>query len=230
MLLLESQIAAPQMEAIASLLLSGKYSQVGKPEIREVLRHLKLQHYIEKWLQIIYRCTGVAPPNPGPLLIDKLDTLFLELQRPFAAYKTPKRRNFLNYNYVFCRLFQLLELDQEYGRFFPLIKSKSKLKQLDDTWALMCESINWKCLPPLTPPPAFSVKLHGAAEKLARLRGELANQSLVEPKIKQPQIPTPLKNRTRLLPPPRRPKRPRPPRELIGPAFQKLGLKLTRLG
>ena len=62
-----------------------------------------MQSYIEKWLQIIYRITGIAPPAPGPQLIRRLDEMFLELQQPFEASKCETRKNVLNYNYVFCR-------------------------------------------------------------------------------------------------------------------------------
>ena len=71
-----------------------------------------MQLYIEKWLQIIQRVTGVHPPMPGPLLIQQLDDLFLQLQVPFDDFRMKGRKNFLNYNYVFCRLFQKLGCPQ----------------------------------------------------------------------------------------------------------------------
>ena len=103
LLLLESTIPPHHLLAIGEKLLDGSYQVINKDTIRCALRSLGLQVYIEKWLQIIERLTGIMPPCPGGILLQRLDTLFLELQRPFNAKKHSNRRNFLNYNYVFCR-------------------------------------------------------------------------------------------------------------------------------
>ena len=80
LMLMESQIPADHMVAIAEKLLDGTHSVMSKDTIRSVLRSLGMQVYIEKWLQIIERCTGVMPPYPGPIVLQRLDTLFLDLQ------------------------------------------------------------------------------------------------------------------------------------------------------
>ena len=100
------------MLLIAERLCDGSFSVINKDNIRTVLRSLKLQIYIEKWLQIIYRITRICPPTPGSQLIGKLDDLFIEMQRPFDCSKLEARKNFLNYNYVFCRLFQMIGCTQ----------------------------------------------------------------------------------------------------------------------
>ena len=114
----ESFIPNDQMLQIATVLCDGSHKVINKDVIREVLRSLKMQQYIEKWLQIIQRITKVSPPKPGPQLIHQLDALFLELQKPFEACELQNRKNFLNYNYVFCRLFQKLNCTQ-FCMFFP---------------------------------------------------------------------------------------------------------------
>ena len=143
LLLLESEIPDKEFRLIASKLCDGTHTTLNKDCIRSVLRSLNLQLYIEKWLQIIQRITGIMPPMPGPLLVRQLDTLFQELQAPFNHYKLQNRKNFLNYNYVFCRLFQKMGCTQ-FCMFFPLIKSKSKLRALDDMWTSMTSSIDWE--------------------------------------------------------------------------------------
>ena len=132
LMLMESQIPVEHMVAIGEKLLDGSTTVISKDTIRAVLRSLGLQVYIEKWLQIIERCTGVLPPCPGPVVLNRLDELFIDLQRPFVAHKLEGRRNFLNYNYVFCRLFQRMNCTK-FCMFFPLIRSKVKLKALDAT-------------------------------------------------------------------------------------------------
>ena len=146
LMLHESQIPDVEFELIRQKFAESTYTVINKDNIRAVLRSLKMQLYIEKWLQIIYRLTGIRPPMPGPQLISMLDQMFLELQRPFDAHKTPTRKNFLNYNYIFCRLFQKMKCSQ-FCMFFPLIKSKQKLKNLDQMWNTMASSVMWEVTP-----------------------------------------------------------------------------------
>ena len=157
LLLHESPIPNEQFVQIASKLTDGTYSVINKDTIRAVLRSLNLQIYIEKWLQIIWRVTSITPPIPGSIILQQLDSMFNALQEPFRHYKIEGRKNFLNYNYVFCRLFQEIGCPQ-FSMFFPLIKSKQKLKALDDMWRPMIESIGWT-FKPLQPAPAFAVRL-----------------------------------------------------------------------
>eukprot|EP00966_Prymnesium_polylepis_P124821 2886939-Prymnesium_polylepis.2 len=116
-----------------------------------------MQLYIEKWLKIIYRLTGVMPLFPGPVLVQQLDVLFIDLQRPFEACKIEERKNFLNYNYVFSRMFQHLGWSR-FCMFFPLIKSKAKLRVLDQMWPSMASSLGWPFMP-LQQVAPFAVKL-----------------------------------------------------------------------
>ncbi len=172
LLLLESEIPAEKMLQIAEKLCGGKYTVINKDTVREVLRSLNMQIYIEKWLQIVQRITLVEPPMPGPVLLEQLDTLFQDLQRPFDSVKTPGRKNFLNYNYVFCRLLQKMQCPQ-FCMFFPLIKSKTKLKALDDMWGGMVISIGWP-LTPLQQVAPFSVCLEQPSLCLQRLAARCA--------------------------------------------------------
>ena len=178
LLLMESTIPPREMLSIAEKLHSGEYGAVNKDSIRAVLRSLNMQHYIEKWLQIIYKVTGVAPPRPGARLLMKLDELFRDLQQPFECYRVQPRKNFLNYNYVFCRLFQQLDCTQ-FCMFFPLIKSRQKVRQLDDMWSGMGESLGWK-FTPLELVAPFAVRLEQSDLWLRRLASECASQVPVE--------------------------------------------------
>lgn len=156
-LLLESEIPHEHFELIKARLCDGTYTYLNKDCIRTVLRSLKLQVYIEKWLQIIHRITGIRPPIPGTLLVKQLDELFMQLQVPFQLFKWEKRKNFLNYNYVFCRLFQKLNCTK-FCMFFPLINSKQKLTLLDETYTQMASYLQWE-VPTLQRVPEFAVRL-----------------------------------------------------------------------
>ena len=157
LLLQESAVPHEDFLRIAARLLDGSHAVINKDVIRGVLRSLNMQLYIEKWLQIIQRVTGIEPPKPGAKLLEMLDMSFVELQKPFANFKATGRKNFLNYNYVFCRLFQRLGCNQ-FCMFFPLIKSRQKLRALDEMWEAMVTNVGWESKP-LQQVAPFAVKL-----------------------------------------------------------------------
>jgi hypothetical protein len=215
LMLMESQIPTEHMLAIGEKLLDGTQTTVSKDTIRAILRPLGLQVYIEKWLQIIERCTGVLPPCPGPIVLERLDTLFLELQRPFVDKKIDGRRNFLNYNYVFCRLFQIMGCTK-FCMFFPLIRSKAKLKTLDDMWHAMASSVGW-LVPPLEHVAPFSVRFERPDALLSRLKARCAGIVPAVPRTIPMRMgvqkwdhrrltgPLPVRAERRLIPPEQRP-------------------------
>ena len=224
LLLQESAIPRDDFMQIAERLLDGSHTVINKDVIRGVLRSLNMQLYIEKWLQIIHRVTGIEPPKPGGRLLSMLDQAFIELQQPFAHYKAQGRKNFLNYNYVFCRLFQKLDCTQ-FCMFFPLIKSKVKLAQLEETYAAMLPSIGWEFteLQPVTP---FAVHLERPDLLLQQLGARRVPTIRPAPGIGPWRTAGPM-----LRPPPAKVRRPKPePRRSAppAPAFQKLGLLKKR--
>ncbi|AUD57255.1 VLTF3 [Pleurochrysis sp. endemic virus 1a] len=179
LLLLETPIPDDHMLQIAEKLLDGSYNVIHKDIIREVLRPLKMQVYIEKWLQIMHRITGIAPPAPGARLVQQLDALFQEMQQPFAVTRENGRKNFPNYNYVFCRFFQKMGCEQ-YCMFFPLIKSAPKIKALNEHWARMTKVLNWPQVP-MCYVPQFAVRLEQPALLLERIKQRCAQSALAEP-------------------------------------------------
>lgn len=170
LLLLEVEIPFEQLFEIAKLLCDGTHAYVDKDAIRPILRSLNMQTYIEKWLQIIYRITGVRPPIPGKALVGALEEQFLQMQRPFELLKQEKRRNFLNYNYVFTRLLQRLGC-HKFCMFFPMLKGVNKLQQLDETYSAMCAHLQWE-VKPLVYIASFAVQLREPQLLLRRLASE----------------------------------------------------------
>ena len=168
LLLQESPIPHDDFVKIAERLLDGTHTVINKDVIRSVLRSLNMQLYIEKWLGIIQRVTGIEPPKPGARLLEMLDDAFTELQQPFKHFKAQGRKNFLNYNYVFCRLFQRLDCTQ-FCMFFPLIKSRQKLRHLDEMWEAMVASLQWE-VKPLQQVAPFAVRLESPAALLEQIR------------------------------------------------------------
>ena len=75
--------------------------------------------------------------------------MFKKTLVPFRKYCPPnKRKNYLSYNYVMYKFFQLLELD-EYLHHFQLLKSRTKLHQQDQIWKNICNDLGWEYIPSL---------------------------------------------------------------------------------
>ena len=157
LLLTESEIPAERMQQIHAAIYASGATTINKGIVRNVLRSLNMQVYIEKWLQIIWSVTGQRPPTLLQSVIIELDRRFLMLQGPFSRVKPTTRKNFLNYNYTFCRIFQLIGCP-ELSMFFPLIKSKAKLDALDTVWKLICDELKWP-YEPLKTAPEFCLQL-----------------------------------------------------------------------
>eukprot|EP00741_Cyanophora_paradoxa_P016337 tig00020912_g15773.t1 len=119
-----------------------------KDNIRQVLRALKQQKYIERWAQIKWRITGERPPPMSAEDMDRVQEMFALVEVPFSMFKSQGRKNMLNYNYVFRQIFVLLDLPQHLP-FFPLLKSRQKLSELDSIWNRICEYNDWHFFPTL---------------------------------------------------------------------------------
>jgi hypothetical protein len=111
--------------------------------IRAILKKLNLNFYYEHISYIINKLNGIPPPSINRELEDKLRQMFKEVQEPFLLYKPKNRKNFLNNNYVFHKLFELLEADHLLSS-FPFLKSKEKLYEHDQIWKKICEYNNWQ--------------------------------------------------------------------------------------
>ena len=72
--------------------------------------------------------------------------MFKDIQIPFETHRPPKRINFLSYSYVLHKFCELQMLDQ-YLKYFPLLKSREKLRIQDKIWKKICKDLRWKYYP-----------------------------------------------------------------------------------
>lgn len=131
-----------------------KDKDITKQDVRAALRKIRLNKYLEKWIQIKYRYITytrgrvkkmVKPRLPTPTQIERLKVRFQQLEEPFHRYKHlihPKRHNMMNYNFVFRKLLRLEQLD-EFVDFFPKISTCKILERLDLCWKYICADLNW---------------------------------------------------------------------------------------
>lgn len=176
----ESQVPPSKMLLICEGLLEGKERAIlSKDVVRQVLRSLKLQLYIEKWLSIISFCSSTTPPIPGPSVLQRLDSMFSDLQSVWELCRPQGRANFLNYNFVFGVLFTRLGFP-EMVAFFPQIKSRTKLRVLNECYRDMCARLNWSEPTELPLVAPYSVCVSSPQTQLSHLRLLLSSQMKAE--------------------------------------------------
>ena len=118
-------------------------------KMRLILRKIKYNDYYEHIPYIINQLNGLEPPIISGEVEEIIRNMFKEIQVPFEELRhkvVPKRKNFLSYNYIMYKFFELLELD-EYLKCFMLLKSRNKLHQQDIIWKQICNYLNWQYIP-----------------------------------------------------------------------------------
>jgi len=114
--------------------------------VKVYLRKLEYNKYYEHIPTIINEFCGLPAPKLTPELEQQLKLMFDEIQIPFEKYRLqicPQRKNFLNYNYVFYKMCELLNKD-EFLNCFPLLKSREKLYEHDLIWKGICIDLRWQ--------------------------------------------------------------------------------------
>jgi len=112
-------------------------------KIREILRKLELNKYYEHIPHIINHLNGIPPPNLTKSQEETLRVMFKEIQIPFMKYCPPDRQNFSSYPYILHKFCELLEWDHLLPC-FPLLKSREKLQEADETWEKICNDLGWE--------------------------------------------------------------------------------------
>lgn len=115
-------------------------------KLKSILKKLKLNDYYEHISYIKSQITKKSAPTISKETEDKLKKMFEQIQEPFAKYRPPDRINFLSYSYVLHKFCQLLELD-DFIKYFPLLKSRQKLRAQDQIWKGICKDLKWQFYP-----------------------------------------------------------------------------------
>jgi hypothetical protein len=117
-------------------------------KLRILLKKIKRNDYYEHVPYIINQLNGLPPPIISSNIEEVVRSMFKEIQIPFEKHRPKGRKNFLSYNYVMYKFFELLELD-EYIHCFQLLKSRNKLHQQDMIWKNICNDLQWQYIPSL---------------------------------------------------------------------------------
>jgi len=115
-------------------------------QVRLILKQINCNKYYEHIPHIINIISGNKTPIIFGEYEDQLRNMFKEIQIPFMANCPNERKNFLSYSYVLHKFCQLLDLDHLLN-YFPLLKSREKLKQQDIIWQKICKCLKWQYIP-----------------------------------------------------------------------------------
>ena len=117
-------------------------------DIKQSLRKLKLNKYVENIHYIQHVLAGTPLPYIRREAEDKMIRLFKQIERVYASTQHRAnfaRNSFLNYYFV---LYKLLEsLQPELLPRVPLLKTSLRLKQHDTVWRDICEELDWTFRP-----------------------------------------------------------------------------------
>ena len=117
-----------------------------KTNIRQALHQMRQSRYVEKWIAIQCELTGQPPPSPPHESVEQMRFFFNLIEQAFNVYKPKGRKSMLNYNFLFVRVLQYLD-EPRYFRFFPLLKSKNKIRAIDACWRNMAAWMGWRYIP-----------------------------------------------------------------------------------
>ena len=118
-------------------------------EVKQNLRKLKLNKYVENVLYIHHVLSGTPLPYIKREIEDKMIRLFKQLERVFGLVRSRvpfARTSFLNYYYVLFKLLDYLQQPELLHR-VPLLKTHVRVKQHDALWRHICEELDWPFRP-----------------------------------------------------------------------------------
>lgn len=115
-------------------------------KVKTFLKKLGYNKYYEHTNYITYHLNGLEPPKFPRDLEQKFKNMFNMIQAPFSKHCPQERKNFLSYSYVLHKFCELLGHD-EYKKYFPLLKSSSKLRCTDEIWKKICKDLGWEFIP-----------------------------------------------------------------------------------
>ena len=114
--------------------------------MKNILKKLRLNQFYEHIPHIISKITGKPAPTLSLDVEDEIKNMFKKIQKPFSKYCPKDRTNFLSYSYVLHKFFQLLKMN-DFLSYFPLLKSREKLRLQDKIWKNICDDLNWHFVP-----------------------------------------------------------------------------------
>jgi len=118
-------------------------SEIKPTKVKQYLKKLGYSAYYENIHTIANTISGMPTLKLSPELEKRLKDMFHLIQDPFYKHKSPKRKNFLSYNYVLYKFCELLGEDDLLIH-FPLLKCQKNLHIQDTIWRKICDELSWE--------------------------------------------------------------------------------------
>ena len=118
-------------------------SEIKPSKVKQYLKKLGYSAYYENIHTIANTISGMPTLKLSHELEKRLKDMFHLIQDPFYKHKSPKRKNFLSYNYVLYKFCELLGED-DLLVYFPLLKCQKNLHVQDTIWRKICEELSWE--------------------------------------------------------------------------------------
>ena len=150
-----AQFQAKETTTIPNEILIAIKNQIKKERIelkdlnnkkaKEILKKLGYNKYYEH-IPFIKDKLGIKPPIMSQELENKLCSLFMDIQKPYANNCPNYRVNFLNYYYVLYKICELLQ-EEQFLNYFPMLKDPLKRMEQDEIWKKICHDLKWEYIP-----------------------------------------------------------------------------------
>ena len=111
-------------------------TNITKANIKEVLGNLGKSNKAEHAVYIINKINGIPVDTIPHKLNEIVKIMFSMAEEAWLIHKNPKRKNFMNTNYVFYKIFEMLE-EYKLASKWTLI-SDEKLAEHDELWEKIC--------------------------------------------------------------------------------------------
>lgn len=121
----------------------NKVEELDRDTLGKIMRKLRLSEYYSHLSHIHSKITGKPPLTLPRHIEDKMCQLFKEIQKPYQLFKPATRKIFLNYQYIFIKFAELLELDDLKSHFY-LLKNDDILEEHDEIWEKICNHLGKK--------------------------------------------------------------------------------------
>jgi len=121
-------------------------SIITQKKVRYFLKKLGLNKYYEHVPFITKHIGGESPPSISPYFETNLRQMFISVSAPFLEYCPANRRNFPRYTFILYKCCELLGYN-EILPYLPLLKTKTRLIEMDRIWKTITVLLKYKYIP-----------------------------------------------------------------------------------
>ena len=112
------------------------------PILECILKRNELTRYKDSIYFIYFKLSGVPFPHINTKEYNMMLKVFDVVSTIYDKYKPNDRKSFLNYSFVLKKLLIVLGKN-DYAKYIPQLKTKSKQKELERIWELITKDPEW---------------------------------------------------------------------------------------